>query len=61
MDMMALVEYSQSVRKGYIEQLVALPWEEATKNREASFDSLRNIWLHTIDAEDRLVNHVIAG
>lgn len=61
MDMIALVEYSQSVRSRYIEQLVALPWEEVTKNRGASFDSLRNILLHTIDAEDRLVNHVIAG
>ena len=61
MNSRALVEYSQSVRSRYIEQLVALPWEEVTKNRGASFDSLRNILLHTIDAEDRLVNYVIAG
>jgi uncharacterized damage-inducible protein DinB len=56
-----LVEYSQSVRSRYIEQLMVLPWEEVTKNRGASFDSLRNIFLHTIDAEDRLVNYVVAG
>jgi hypothetical protein len=41
--------------------MVALPWEEVTKNRGASFDSLRNVLLHTIDSEDRLVNYVIAG
>jgi hypothetical protein len=42
--------------------MVALPWEEVTKkNRGASFDSLRNVLLHTIDSEDRLVNYAIAG
>lgn len=56
-----LVEYSQSVRNKYIEKLAALPWEEVTKNRGASFGSLRNILLHTIDAEDRLVNYIAAG
>jgi len=61
MNSKVLVEYSQSVRNRYIEQLAALPWEEVTKNRGASFDSLRNILLHTIDAEDRLVNYVVAG
>jgi uncharacterized damage-inducible protein DinB len=56
-----LVEYSQSVRSRYIEQLWTLPWEEVTKNRGASFESVRNILLHTIDAEDRLVNDVVTG
>jgi len=31
------------------------------KSRGASFDCLRDILLHTIDAEDRLVNYVIPG
>jgi uncharacterized damage-inducible protein DinB len=61
MNSKVLVEYSQSVRNRYIEQLAALPWEEVTKDRGASFDSLRNILLHTIDAEDRLVNYIVAG
>ena len=61
MNSKALVEYSQSVRSRYIEQMVTLPWEEITKDRGASFDSLRNVLLHTIDAEDRLVNYVITG
>jgi uncharacterized damage-inducible protein DinB len=44
-----------------LEQLATLPWEDIIKNRGASFDSLRNILLHTIDAEDRLVNYIIPG
>jgi uncharacterized damage-inducible protein DinB len=31
------------------------------KSRGGSFDSLCNIFLHTVDAEDRLVNYVILG
>lgn len=61
MDSKNLVKYSQSVRKRYLEQLATLPWEQVTKSRGASFDSLRNIMLHTINAEDKLVNYVITG
>ena len=61
MDVRNLFEYSQELRKRYLEQLATLPWEEVTKNRGGSFDSLRNIMLHTIDVEDRLVNGVIIG
>lgn len=61
MDSKNLVKYSQSVRNRYLEQFATLPWEQVTKSRGASFDSLRNIVLHTIDAEDKLVNYVITG
>lgn len=61
MDSKNLLEYSQSIRSRYLEKLATLPWDEVAKNRGASFDSLRNILLHTIDAEDRLVNYVITG
>jgi uncharacterized damage-inducible protein DinB len=61
MDSKSLFEYSQSIRRRYLEQLAILPWEQVTKSRGASFDSLRNILLHTIDAEDRLVNYIIPG
>lgn len=56
-----LVEYSQSVRRRYLDQLATLSWDQITESRGASFDSLRNIMLHTIDAEDKLVNYTIAG
>ena len=59
MDSKILFEYSQALRDRYLEQLAKLPWEEVVKSRGGSFDSLRDIFLHTVDAEDRLVNYVI--
>ena len=61
MDPIDLFEYSQALRNRYLEQIAKLPWEEVIKSRGASFDSLKNILLHTIDAEDRLVNYVVPG
>ena len=60
-DSKSLFAYSQELRGRYLELLATLPWEEVVKNRGASFDSLRNILLHTIDAEDKLVNYTIPG
>ena len=57
----SLVMYSQALRNRYLEQIAKLPWEEIVKSRGASFDSIRNIFLHTVDAEDRLVNYMIPG
>jgi uncharacterized damage-inducible protein DinB len=54
-----LFEYSQLVRSRFLEKLAALPWEEVTKSRGASFDSLRNVMLHTIDVEGWLFNVII--
>ena len=61
MDSKNLFKYSQTLRNRYLEQIAQLPWEEVVKSRGASFDSIRNIFLHTIDAEDNLVNYVIPG
>jgi uncharacterized damage-inducible protein DinB len=44
-----------------LEQLATLPWAEVVKSHGASFDSMRNILLHTLDAEDRWINYVIPG
>ena len=60
-DPKTLLEYSHALRNRYLEQFATLPWEEVAKSRGASFDSLRNILLHTIDAEDRMVNYAIPG
>ena len=61
MDARKLFEYSQALRNRYLEQIASLPWAEVVESRGASFDCLRDILLHTIDAEDRLVNYVISG
>ena len=47
-----LLEYNEKVRHRYFEALAKLPWEELVKNREASFHSLRNIFIHTLGATD---------
>lgn len=51
-DVRQLLEYNDQVRQSYFEALTKLPWEEFTQNREASFHSLRNIFVHTLGAMD---------
>jgi len=47
-----LLEYNERIRRRYFEALAKLPWDEFVKNREASFHSLRNIFIHTLGAID---------
>lgn len=47
-----LLEYNEEVRHRYFDALTKLPWDELVKNREASFHSLRNIFIHTLGAID---------
>ena len=56
-----LYEYASRVRRGFAEKFAQLPLEMVTKNREASFYSMKNILLHMIDNEDWMVNWVIPG
>jgi len=51
-DVRKLLEYNEDVRHRYFEALTRLSWEEFTENREASFHSIRNIFLHTLGAID---------
>ena len=51
-DVRKLLEYNESVRHRYFRKLAKLSWEEFTKNREASFHSIRNIFIHTLGAVD---------
>lgn len=60
-DIRELYRYSSSVRRRFLEKLESLPWDEVTKNREASFYSMRNILIHMIDNEDWIVNWVVRG
>ena len=56
-----LYDYSSRVRHRFANKLSQLPWDEVTRNREASFYSMRNILIHMIDNEDWIVNWVIQG
>ena len=47
-----LLEYNRVVRRRYFDCFVKLSWDEFTENREASFNSIRNIFVHTLGAID---------
>ena len=51
-DITELLEYNHIVRHRYFECIAKLSWDEFTKNREASFNSIRNIFVHTLGAID---------
>jgi len=51
-DVKKLLEYNEAVRHTYFDTFTKLSWEEFTKNREASFHSMKNIFVHTISAID---------
>lgn len=53
-----LLEYNQNVRHEYFEKLASIPWREFTKNREASFHSIRNIFIHALNAMDYWLDFV---
>jgi uncharacterized damage-inducible protein DinB len=47
-----LLEYNVQVRQRYFQALAGISWEELIRNREASFNSIRNIFIHTLKAID---------
>ena len=51
-DVRRLLEYNENVRHRFFETLARLSWEEFIENREASFHSIRNIFVHTLGAID---------
>jgi len=51
-DIKELLEYNKQVRQRYLQALASIPWEELTRNREASFNSIRNIFVHSLKAID---------
>lgn len=56
-----LIRYVHTARKRYLKALSELPWDDVVKDRGASFPSIRDIFLHALDQEDRLINYIIPG
>ena len=54
-----LIRYNHQVRQLYYEVISKLSWKEFVKARGASFDSIRNIFLHLTLVEDRWINYII--
>jgi uncharacterized damage-inducible protein DinB len=51
-DIRNFLEYNEDVRRKYFETFCKLSWDEFTKNRKASFHSMKNIFVHTLGAID---------
>ena len=61
MDSIRLIQYTHAIRRKYLKILGELPWDEVVKDRGASFPSIRDIFLHALDAEDLFINHIVQG
>lgn len=61
MDAAKLIRYTHAARRRYLKTLSELPWDEVVKDKGASFSSIRDIFLHALDVEDRMINYVIPG
>jgi len=51
-DIKDLLAYNDAERRAFFKAFAKLPWKEFVKNREASFHSIRNIFIHTLNATD---------
>jgi len=51
-DIKDLLEYNDAERCAFFKAFAKLSWREFIKNREASFHSIRNIFIHTLNATD---------
>ncbi|MCJ7633368.1 DinB family protein [Candidatus Bathyarchaeota archaeon] len=61
MNAVELIRYVHVARKNYQKALFELPWSEVIKDRGASFPSLRDIFVHSLGVEDRIINYVVPG
>jgi uncharacterized damage-inducible protein DinB len=61
MDAVELIRYNHAARRTYLEALSKLSWNEVEKSRGASFDSMKNIFLHLTFVELRMIHYVIPG
>jgi uncharacterized damage-inducible protein DinB len=61
MNILKLLEYNQFLRHKYLETISELPWAEVIKDRNASFSSLRDIFVHIIFVVDAYVSIATTG
>jgi uncharacterized damage-inducible protein DinB len=51
-DIRDLLAYNDAERRAFFKAFAKLSWGEFVENREASFHSIRNIFIHTLNATD---------
>jgi len=55
MEIKTLFEYNWHCRRKFLESMAKLPWERVVESRGASFESMRNVFLHSLEAEQGLL------
>jgi len=61
MDIKDLFEYNWYCRRKFLECMGKLAWEEIVEDRGASFGSMRDIFLHSLEAEQGWLRHLAKG
>jgi uncharacterized damage-inducible protein DinB len=51
-DIKDLLAYNDIERRAFFKAFAKLSWDDFIENREASFNSIRNIFIHTLNATD---------
>lgn len=59
LNLKAMLDYNRALRHRFFDTFAKIPWDEAIKNREASYHSIRNVFLHILNAEDWWLNTVV--
>lgn len=58
-DVKRLLEYNKIERHAFFKKFTELEWEKFTENREASFHSMRNILIHSLQAIDFWLDYLL--
>lgn len=61
MNIKDLFEYNWYCRRKFLEGMGKLAWEKVIEDRGASFGSMRNIFLHSLEAEQGWLRHLTRG
>lgn len=59
-DAFRLMEYVTFLKHRYFDVLSKLSWDELVRNRDASFNSMRDVFLHIVNVEDSYINYILA-
>lgn len=60
-DIRGLYEYVTELRGKFLASFHELGWEEFTMNREASWNSMRGVFVHILEVEDSWLHYDVAG
>ena len=60
LDIKDLFNYNWYCRRKFLKSMAEIPWETVTENCGASFDSIRDIYVHSLQAEHAWIRRLAA-